>query len=560
MSFQSKSIREMINGMLEDDYVLPAIQRHFVWRQDQITILFDSLMKGYPIGSFLFWRVKNESLNSYQYYEFIIDFHVTDNKYNKKIKPSGTKELVAVLDGQQRLNSLLIGLKGSYTSKRPYVSKKNPNAYTKKELYLNITSMKDDGYDFRFLSKDELDKDKHDIWFKVGDILEKNISDFLISDVIADLESDKRKLSANILMKLSQVVDSKSINFFLEEEQDLDKVLNIFIRVNSGGTILSHSDLLLSTATALWEEYDAREEIEEVLNTFSSYGHGLKISSDFVMKSCLMLSDIDVKFIVKNFNRENMKTIENEWLKIKEALECTLRFVIACGYTQDTLSSHNAMLPIAYYIKKNNISGDFYNSTKHKENGKKIAAWMRKALLKKIFSGQSDTKIASYREIIRKSKDDKFPLDEIEKKLKDIKFSDDDIDVILDETVYGREAFYVLNTIFETQYNTIVHMDHLYPKSSFTKNNMKKWGFTTLEEQSEVLSWVNSLANLQLLPQGINQSKSCQQFAKWVKSLTVEERKSFLIPKMDDYSPSYFLEFCQKRNTLLRRRLVQKIL
>ena len=60
-------------------------------------------------------------------------------------------------------------------------------------------------------------------------------------------------------------MERKIINYYVEEEQDLDKVLNIFIRVNSAGTVLGYSDLLLSMATAEWTAYDAREEINRLV-------------------------------------------------------------------------------------------------------------------------------------------------------------------------------------------------------------------------------------------------------------------------------------------------------
>lgn len=53
----------------------------------------------------------------------------------------------------------------------------------------------------------------------------------------------------------------KPMNYFLVTDQDADKVLEIFVRVNSGGTTLSYSDLLLSMATNQWKELDAREEV-----------------------------------------------------------------------------------------------------------------------------------------------------------------------------------------------------------------------------------------------------------------------------------------------------------
>ena len=58
MSFQTPiTISEVINDIHSKKYLLPSIQREFVWSQDQITMLFDSLMRDYPINSFLFWKI-----------------------------------------------------------------------------------------------------------------------------------------------------------------------------------------------------------------------------------------------------------------------------------------------------------------------------------------------------------------------------------------------------------------------------------------------------------------------------------------------------------------------
>lgn len=560
MSFQSKSIREIINGILDGDYVLPAIQRHFVWKHEQIITLFDSIMRGYPIGSFLFWRVKAENLNNYQYYSFIQDFHVNDNKYNKKITPSGTKELTAILDGQQRLTSLLIGLKGSYTYKTPYMQRSNPKAFLKRELYLNLIEVKEDGgYDFAFLTEEEAREAQGKLWYKAGRILTEDPAEYLISDDLVKLPHEKRKLASSLLMNFVKFVDSKIISFYQEEEQDLDKVLNIFIRVNSGGTILSHSDLLLSTATALWKKYDAREEIEKIIQRFASHGNGLKVTSDFVMKACLTLSGLDVRFMVKNFSRTNMGKIENEWEKIRDALLCTMRFVIGYGYTQDNLASYNALLPIAYFIKNKDIANEFDSKAKFKESRQWAITWLRRALLKKAFGGNSDSVITNYRDVISKSKADEFPLAEFEKAFKDIIFSKEDIDELFDETGYSREAFYVLSEIFDMQYNTAIHMDHLYPYSSFTAKNMKKWGFISKEQQEEVLWWADSLANLQLLDQSSNVTKLATPFDEWVAGLNSSEKQKLLLPKMDDYGPQNFVKFCEARAVMMQDTLKKKL-
>ena len=50
---------------------LPAIQRKFVWKPNQIEKLFDSIMRGYPIGTFLFWDLEENNVNKYTFYKFI---------------------------------------------------------------------------------------------------------------------------------------------------------------------------------------------------------------------------------------------------------------------------------------------------------------------------------------------------------------------------------------------------------------------------------------------------------------------------------------------------------
>ncbi len=59
MSYQSSTIAAVLNR-LNRSYFLPAIQREFVWSPDQVIKFFDSLMRRYPIGSFLFWDLSPE--------------------------------------------------------------------------------------------------------------------------------------------------------------------------------------------------------------------------------------------------------------------------------------------------------------------------------------------------------------------------------------------------------------------------------------------------------------------------------------------------------------------
>lgn len=103
------------------------------------------------------------------------------------------------------------------------------------------------------------------------------------------------------------------MNYFLVTDQDADKVLEIFVRVNSGGTALSYSDLLLSMATNQWQELDAREVRSLVSDINSNAGRQFSFSKDVVLKTALTIADVDVRFKVTNFTQGNMAKVETAW-------------------------------------------------------------------------------------------------------------------------------------------------------------------------------------------------------------------------------------------------------
>ena len=261
MAFQTPiTVKEALENIDQKRYLLPAIQREVVWNVEQIERLFDSLLRDYPIGSFLFWHVERKNADNFQFYEFMREYHERDNSHNRKANVSGRDDVTGILDGQQRLTSLYLGLKGSYAYKELRKRRDNPNAFPKRRLYLSLLALanNDEGdmiYNFAFLTDEEKESQQDTFWFQVGDILDiKNqagVNKFLIQNKLMNRPGEQAEFANETLFKLWSVVhESRVINYFLEKDQSLDKVLNIFIRVNSGGTILSYSDLLLSIATA----------------------------------------------------------------------------------------------------------------------------------------------------------------------------------------------------------------------------------------------------------------------------------------------------------------------
>ena len=271
MAFHTpKTIDETLREVAHRHLVLPAIQREFVWRPSQIRSLFDSIMQGYPFGTLLYWRVDAENSGNFQFYDFVLNYHQKDNPHCTPLGPMYNQQLTAVLDGQQRLTALNIGLRGSMAWKRPRFHWTSPWAFPTRKLYIDLLWQPPEDeetgakYRFSFLIPDRVKSaDEKECWFLVGDILSMRDMDE-VWEFVSNLElsPEHEKLARRTLVRLYRVVyDLPLIAFYQEEDQELDKVLQIFIRMNSGGTILSYSDMLLSVAVAQWDELDAREEI-----------------------------------------------------------------------------------------------------------------------------------------------------------------------------------------------------------------------------------------------------------------------------------------------------------
>ncbi len=520
------TVAKAIEHIQANRYVLPAIQREFVWNARQIEQLFDSLMQKYPIGSFLFWEVKAENLNEYQFYRFMDRYHQRDYRHNEKITLTGPHNVIAVLDGQQRLTALNIGLKGTYATKLPYYRWNNDRAFPPRRLYINLLAPSEDiefKYEIRMLREDEAKKRDGKFWFPVGQILQfKDLSEIVDYCMDHGLMQGNNKFPHKTLMLLWQVITQQpTITYFLEEEQDLDRVLNIFIRVNSGGTELSYSDMLLSIATAQWQEYDAREEIYKLVDQLNEIGAGFNFNKDFILKASLVLTDVpNVAFRVNNFNKRNMLRIEQQWPLIAGVLQQTVKLVASWGYNRDTLVSNYAVIPLAYYLFKNGITEHFEIKGVYREDREKMATWLRVALLKRVFSGQPDNILRKIRDVI-KNHHDAFPKDQIIAALagttKTMHFDRAQLEGLLGYQYDQGYTFSVLALLYPwLRYDQHFHKDHIYPRSMITEKNLARIGIPP-EAWSKWLNNRDSLANLQLLQGLRNIEKSNMMPMDWLR-------------------------------------------
>ena len=577
MSYQTPiTVHDAVESIRRSEFVLPAIQREFIWKPDQIARLFDSLMRGYPIGGFLFWKVDSDHCDDYKFYKFLDEYHEHDNRHNARFDTAGDAGVTAILDGQQRLTSLYIGLRGSYAYKTKHKRWNSPGAFPARRLYLNLRAPRSEDdvdlrYDFQFLTDDEAKRDgRH--WFLVGDVLRfkkpQHMNQYLRRH---DLLQDE--YAEECLYGLHDAICTKGlINYYLEKDQDIEKVLNIFIRVNSGGTPLDYSDLLLSIATAQWVDLDARDEIHRLvdeLNQIDQISGGFGLSKDLVLKSCLVLSDTaDIAYKVSNFTRENTARIEKQWGRISEALTLAVRLVARFGYNRTTLTSYNALIPIAYYILRKGIPAGFDKRREFKEDRVAIQTWIARALLDGTFGGSSDTTLKLAREAVREASNSaktrdamQFPAKQLDKALR-LGFQDDDLEEFLDLRYGAKTTFSVLALLYPSaDFSNHFHIDHIFPRARLTRAALRGIGIADSDVE-EFQDRKDRIANLQLLEGFINQEKSAEMPSRWLaRYRTDEERdrwleRNFLTDLADvPEGVKDFFTFYDRRRERMKRKL-----
>ena len=535
MAFQTPiTISDALERIHKRQYALPAIQREFVWSQEQICALFDSLMRGYPIGAFLFWEVKKKSLRKHNWYEFITRYHQKDDPHCHELTIADrSRGVTAVLDGQQRLTALNIGVYGSYAEKLPRLWWNNPYAFPKRHLYLNLTEKADDDesgseFLFKMMPKKgtkmvpERETAGDPSWFRVRDIRKfqntREIHRYLQTLGLAD-----HPLAFDHLDRLREVVYSDNvISFYEEKDQNVDKVLDIFIRTNSGGTQLSYSDLLMSVAVAAWKGRDAREEIHGLVDNLNEIGGQFQFNKDMVLKAGLLISDLsDIRFKVTNFNRDNMETVEQKWDLITESLTTAVQLISSFGFSGMNFGNQNAVMIIAYYLSRCSDRSRVLDASS--EDRSAIRRWLMTVLVKRGLWVSTDALLRRARNAIRETCGAGFDGDAVATAMArttgDMAFTDEEIEDLADTSYGDWSAYSLLSILFPhvDTANNVFHIDHVVPRAQATPARMDRAGLAEADRQF-ISNGMNRLPNLQLLPGRENEKKSTMFPRQWMAS------------------------------------------
>ena len=599
MSYDTTTISVIMDKANSNIICLPSIQRQFVWSSSQIEMLFDSIYQGYPIGTFLIWNVKKEDVNAYKFYYLLRDYHEKDKTFNEAApSPSLAKEVEAALDGQQRMTALFIALQGSYTTKKPGGHVNNPAAYIKRHLYFNLLGFKgadpnDDAeglnlfkimsekelakqneknsaYSFWVIAKDFID---NSIWGDLDDKVEEEdqvLMDYLtslnstyINTLIEKNDSEFRILLKHILKFKKRLHEEKIISYYsINSKTKLDEVAEIFIRINSGGTKLSKSDLLFSTVISNWEA--GRDKIHQLIKDVKQLGY--EIDTDFLMRTCLYLTESEILFKVENFKQEVVDKIINQFEKeddefdIRRAVLAAYNFLKEdLGIAEKTLKSKNVLIPLIYHIYKGgNIDTE--------ESIKEIQKYIYISLLKKVFGSHGDTLLAKLREGVVKTPNANFSFKELvnsikeKEKRKSYDISLEDIDDFL-KIEKGDEGWLVLSLIYPPLNHemTSYDQDHLHPRSKFKKKSFEGINFEAID------SLKDTIPNLGFLtPRDNRKAKQANTLIDYINNvIPATQMTEYKIFNLIDLEISLelkdFMNFYLKRKDEMKRILCDKL-
>ena len=576
------TVANLICDVEKKKFLLPTIQRGFVWDAKKIETLFDSLMRGFPISSFLFWEVPDEDEHTFKFYDFVKDY----NFYSEDLRSFaefGKAPHTAVLDGQQRITSFYIGLKGSYIPKG--------KTETPQKLYLNLLKINADSdvgdddagldnvYDFKFLTPDDAAKrDAETFWFPVGKILDKefedsvNIADFLIENNLVDSNTHSYlKLSYKILNRLWHSINvTPFVEYHLEKSKTLDEVLNIFVRINNGGKPVELSELLISLATAQLKNFDFENKLIDIVNEVNKIGgeKNFNVSNEFILKTFLVLcgdgtnDKNSIKFTIENFKPQRMQKIRSEWENMARAIKSAVALVNEFGFNQKNFASNNALIPLAQYIY---LKGN--NPAAYAADKGKMLHWFISATLNGVFSFRTDEKLIKFRKLLRENHEH-FPLIQMldAKDKSEEKIADELISALMNTNYSSmKNVLMALTILYDGKIDlATVDVDHMFPKVKIKNlGEMAQQGIADETKfQTEYEKFFNALPNLQLLNSSENRKKSGIFFSDWIAAKSDDERAKYMaenfVPNVD-FRLVNFKNFVDERSKLIRERLEENL-
>ena len=461
MKNQKETVRKIVGHLNNEEadggFWLPNIQRPFVWNETQIERLFDSIMRQYPISTLLVWKTtstikRRKFIENWKASLRLSDFYVPENEKTKKV----------VLDGQQRLQSLFIGLKGSFEGNELYFD----------VLSGDLVAPEDIRYRFRFIPVEEVKWP----WVRFKSLIfstltpQKLASEFAKQSGVTIDDAQRDRLYENI--ERARIEFCQDENIAYQELDSIDEpdaykendVVEVFIRANSGGTRLGKSDLLFSLLISTWDDADL--EMENLVVQLNKTG--FDFDRDFILKSCLALLGKGARYEVSKFRDGKTKEeIVTKWPQISEAIKAVKDYVVANTFIRHdkALPSYLALIPLIYLR---------YNYPNKWPKDGRLREYLLRTLLTGVFGGSPDNVIDKCNKCI--SDNHGFDLSEIFGVIMaDGRSLEATPSMVLGQSYTSREVHLYFNLWYSafdyspTYDGNLPQIDHIFPQSLLKK-------------------------------------------------------------------------------------------
>ena len=425
MSYLGISVKKAINNINNDNngWFLPAVQRPYVWgsrheSEQYICKLFDSILRGYPIGGLIIWNTEEKI----PYREFMSDYQTGNIPKLVDSGLHGRKDKWLVYDGQQRLQTLYSCLKYTFND-RVIVY----------DLLFDLTAEHDpDEAGFSFVDRNaELEWN----FLRLNEVFSKlpdQDSDFE-DEVLSrndKLSSELRKTVKKNLKQLWKIyveTDKASLAYFPIQSSSEREVNEIFERLNTGGMALSQADLLFSRIKGNEENYDFEERLQLSSKTiYDKTGKGYLFSAYSILQLLNLIVKGRVRVDPKIVKDDELSKLTDEWLNLEDSIHSYFTDYIWGQFkiNNDSIIPRKlALLPMMVY---------FYEIYKKGYKFKNISSENLKALNQYFVKSQiNDWNLQSYADnfaslIIEASKNAKdsmfdFPIEKIENKINEKK-------------------------------------------------------------------------------------------------------------------------------------------
>lgn len=599
-TYQPQTIRKTLEDIMSGKLIIPALQRNFVWPESKITDLFDSLVRGYPIGTFLFWDVNDKAFSGYSFNKILTTFKESRNKkYRGEAADGNRTEYCAVLDGQQRITSLAIGILGKYIVHKKGYLWDSDSSFVEKYLCVNILHEpqdNDDKYEFKFMSLSETDQIipvenndgdvpvvEYKYWLRVSEIYSEqgvfNEANGGLFGFCAKLEAldstvfslQKRMFINKLLMNVHSTLREKEVVSVYTTPNDLplDKIVDIFVRVNSGGQKLDDADLILSIASGDNADESFYDKIANVIDDIqSATKKEFRCDKKFILSVALLFtgaSTLSLKHS-ENYSRESVNKITDAWDTIIDKIKAALIFVEKLGFDVSKLSS-SVIIPIAYYFKLSDRSASYFDKVSSAKDRVYIRQWIFRTVINGVFDEGTGKTLIRMRTLIDEAhkQEECFPLDKFYEKAikKPLLISNDQIEDILDWRWPDYRIVPLLMEISPSIPNGDYSMDHMWPRVFLTTKKKLEAATPNLSntEREQIRSRADFLPNIQLLTGNENSQKNKQFFESWITEYYSDSSKRMalfdrnIVPVIDDYSFEAFNNFFEKRSALLQQRI-----